>query len=58
MNLLIAECNRCGVEILAMECHIDHVHIFVSVSPTMSISNIMKHIKGQHHFCYAMSFYN
>lgn len=29
-----------------MECHIDHVHIFVSVLPIMSIPNIMKQIKG------------
>lgn len=29
-----------------MECHIDHVHMFLSVLPTMSIPNIMKQIKG------------
>lgn len=45
-ELVIAECSKCGIEILAMECHIDHVHMFLSVLPTMSIPNIMKQIKG------------
>ena len=44
-ELSINECNKQGIEILALECHIDHVHIFVSVLPSMSIPNIMKHIK-------------
>lgn len=45
-ELAIAECSKQGIEILALECHIDHVYIFVSVLPTMSIPNIMKQIKG------------
>ena len=45
-ELTIAECEKCGIEILALECHIDHVYIYVSVLPTMSIPNIMKQIKG------------
>lgn len=45
-ELVIAECNKQGIDILAMECHIDHVHMFVSVLPSMSIPDIMKHIKG------------
>ena len=45
-ELTIAECDKCGIEILAFECHVDHVHIFVSVLPTMRIPNIMKQIKG------------
>ena len=45
-ELVIAECSKQGIEILALECHIDHVHIFVSVLPIMSIPNIMKQIKG------------
>lgn len=40
------KCKKTGIEILAMECHIDHVHIFVSVLPTMSIPTIMQQIKG------------
>lgn len=45
-ELTIAECSKQGIEILALECHVDHVHIFVSVIPTMSIPSIMKQIKG------------
>lgn len=44
-ELTIAECAKCDIEILDLECHIDHVHIFVSVFPTMSIPDIMKQIK-------------
>ena len=44
-ELTIAECNESGIEILALECHIDHVHIFVSVLPSMSIPQIMQKIK-------------
>ena len=39
-------CQENGIEILAMECHIDHVHLFVSVLPQMSIPEIMKRVKG------------
>ena len=45
-ELVIAECSKQGIEILALECHIDHVHIFVNVLPIMSIPNIMKQIKS------------
>ena len=45
-NLLLLNVKKQGIEILALECHIDHVHIFVSVLPTTSIPNIMKQIKG------------
>lgn len=45
-ELTTIECNKYGIEILAMECHIDHVHMFVSVLPQLSIPEIMKYIKG------------
>ena len=45
-ELTISECKRVGIEILALECHVDHVHIFVSVLPTMGIPSIMQQIKG------------
>lgn len=45
-ELVAEECEKSGIEILALECHIDHVHMFVSVLPTMSIVDIMKHVKG------------
>ena len=34
------------LKFLLWNVHIDHVHIFVSVLPTMSIPNIMKQLKG------------
>lgn len=45
-ELVAEECEKSEIEILALECHIDHVHMFVSVLPTMSIVDIMKHVKG------------
>ena len=45
-ELTSAICKEHGIEILAMECHVDHVHIFVNVLPTMSIPEIMRYIKG------------
>lgn len=35
------------IEILAMECHHDHVHLFVSALPQVSIPDIMNGIKGE-----------
>ena len=40
------ECKRRNIDIIAMECHVDHVHMFVSVYPQMSIPDILKYIKG------------
>lgn len=40
------ECKKHDIEILAMECHIDHVHLFLSAYPQQSIPEIMKIIKG------------
>lgn len=45
-ELIMEECTRHEIEILAMECHIDHVHIFVSVLPQISIPEIMRFLKG------------
>ena len=39
-------CAENDIEILAMECHADHVHMFVSALPQLSIPEIMKLIKG------------
>ena len=39
-------CEQNGIEILAMECHIDHCHLFVNVPPTLSPANVMKLVKG------------
>ena len=45
-QLAILECQKLGISILAMERHIDHVHMFIQGSPSMAPSFIMKHIKG------------
>lgn len=45
-QLTQAECARRNIDILAMECHVDHVHMFVSVYPQLSIPDMMKYIKG------------
>ena len=39
-------CDRYGYEILALECHHDHVHLFISASPADTPSIIMHQIKG------------
>ncbi len=45
-ELTLLECKRLGLDVLAMECHIDHVHLFLSCLPTMSPSEVMHRIKG------------
>lgn len=40
-------CAEDNLEILALECHHDHVHLFVSASPDVSPAWIMKEIKGR-----------
>lgn len=39
-------CSSIGVDILAMECHIDHVHLFVQGLPKISPSDLIHQIKG------------
>ena len=45
-ELTAAECENLDIEVLAMECHIDHAHLFLSCLPTMSPSDIMHQLKG------------
>lgn len=45
-ELVQAICEAEDMKILAMECHIDHCHLFVNVPPSMSPAAIMKRIKG------------
>ena len=45
-EITLSECEKIGIEVLTLECHMDHVHIFVSVLSTMSIPEIMRSIKG------------
>lgn len=45
---LVAEiCFKLNVEILAIECDKDHVHMFVKATPTLSPSEVMAKIKGR-----------
>lgn len=44
--LTTLECQHLGIDILAMECHADHVHLFISCLPTQSPADIMKNVKG------------
>ena len=43
-ELTLAECKKQKIEALALECNVDHVYIYVSALPTMTIPMIMKHI--------------
>ena len=45
-ELTLLECKRLGLNVLTMECHIDHVHLFLTCLPTMSPSEVMHRIKG------------
>ena len=45
-ELTAAECEKQHIDILAMECHVDHVHMFVSVLPSQDIPTVVKQIKG------------
>ena len=45
-ELVSAECKNHDIDILAMECHVDHVHMFISAYPKQSIPEIMKWLKG------------
>lgn len=39
-------CKELDIEILAMDCHIDHVHLFLNALPNKAPSDIMHHLKG------------
>ena len=39
-------CEQAGDSVLALECHHDHVHLFVSAMPTQSPADLMRLIKG------------
>lgn len=39
-------CSEIGIDILAMECHIDHVHLFVQGLPNQSPADLIFKIKG------------
>ena len=46
-KMLVQEvCEELEIEIFAMECDKDHVHLFLNALPTFSPTNIMAKIKG------------
>ena len=47
VKVLVQEiCEELDIEILAMECDKDHVHLFLNTLPTFSPTDIMAKIKG------------
>ena len=40
-------CNEANVEILSGSISLDHVHILVSIDPSMSVSKLVKYLKGK-----------
>lgn len=46
-HILSELCKRKGVEIIAAERMPDHVHMFVSIPPKYSVSEIMGYLKGK-----------
>ena len=45
-TLVNEKCKELEIEIIAIECDKDHVHMFLNCLPTQSPSDIMQHIKG------------
>ena len=46
-HILSELCKRKGIEIIAAECMPDHVHMFVSIPPKYSVSEVMGYLKGK-----------
>ena len=45
-NRIAEICKKLDVEIIAMECNEDHVHLFLNCPPTLSPAYIVKELKG------------
>ena len=45
-ELVREACKKKDIDILAMECHHDHVHMFVNALPKYSPADIMNCVKG------------
>ena len=46
-EILSSLCKRKGVEIIEAEWCPDHIHMFVRIPPSISISSFMGHLKGK-----------
>lgn len=47
-----------GITIVAIECMPDHVHIFCKCKPDLSISLILKYLKGYSSYKLRLKFHN
>jgi putative transposase len=45
-TLVIEACEDLDIDIVAMECHKDHSHLFLNSKPNLSPASIMAKIKG------------
>ena len=45
-ELVKERCEQLGIEIIAMECNIDHAHLFLNCTPTQSPALVVKELKG------------
>ena len=46
-HILSELCKRKGIEIIAAECMSDHIHMFVSIPPEYSVSEVIRYLKGK-----------
>lgn len=44
-ELVTQICEHSDIDILAMECHVDHCHLFVNAPPNLSPADIMRLVK-------------
>lgn len=44
-ELIFQICEKNNITVLALECHIDHCHLFVNVPPSISPADVMRIIK-------------
>jgi len=44
-ELVNLKCEEMEIEVITIECDKDHTHMFLNCPPSLSPSNIMKHIK-------------
>lgn len=46
-KILRSLCKRKGVEVLEAEACADHIHMLVSIPPSMSVADFMGYLKGK-----------
>ena len=45
-HAMAAKCQELGVEVIAIGGVEDHVHLLARMPPTLSVADLMKHVKG------------